>query len=194
MFSVVFSVPGMVEEITGSPVGMLFISLPQLFYEVVPGGVVLAPLFYILVGFAALTSTISMLEVVVSYFIDEKEWSRQKATVMCGGSIFVVTLLAALSFGAVPALSGFELFEGKAGVFSTLDHFAANWALPTGGFLITLAAGWFITREATEDELVDDETPSWFKYGAWRFFIRYVGPLAIGAILAAVIFLGRDFS
>ena len=172
---------------------MLFISLPQLFYDVVPGGVVLAPLFYVLVGFAALTSTISMLEGVVSYFIDEKDWSRAKATLRCGGSIFVVTLLAALSFGAVPALSGFEIFEGKAGVFSTLDHFAANWALPIGGFLITLAAGWFMTREATEDELVDDETRRWFSYGAWRFFIRYVGPLAIGAILAAVAF-GRDFS
>ena len=49
------------------------------------------------------------------------------------------------------------------------------------------------TREATEEELVDESTPSWFRYGAWRFFIRYVAPLAVAAIIAAVI-SGKDFS
>ena len=117
MFSVIFTVPGMTEQVSGSTAGMLFISLPQLFYDVVPFGVVLGPMFYFLVALAALTSTISLLEVVVSYFIDERRMSRPKATLVSGGSIFVFTVLSALSFGAIPGLSNFEIFEGKAGVF-----------------------------------------------------------------------------
>ena len=147
-----------------------------------------------LVALAALTSTISLLEVVVSYFIDERGISRPSATLLSGGAIFVFTILSALSFGALPALSGFEIFASKPGVFSTLDHFASNWALPIGGLLITLAAGWFMSREDTESELVDETTPGWFNYGAWRFFIRFVAPTAVAAILIAVIFFGADFS
>jgi NSS family neurotransmitter:Na+ symporter len=173
---------------------MLFISLPQLFYEVVPFGAILGPLFYVLVALAALTSTISLLEVVVSYFIDEHKMARPKATLLSGGSIFVFTILSALSFGSVPGLSSFEIFEGKPGVFATLDHFASNWALPLGGLLITLGAGWFMTRQSTETELVDETTPRWFHYGAWRFFMRFVAPVAVAAILVAVIFFGVDFS
>ena len=194
MFSVIFSVPGMEEQVGASTVGMLFISLPQLFFTEVPFGSVLAPLFYILVAFAALTSTISLLEVVVSVFIDERGWSRGKSTLICGGSIFAISVLCALSLGASAGLSSFEWFEGKQGFFSTLDHLASNWQLPIGGFLITIAAGWFMTRESTESELAQGGTPSWYNYGAWRFFIRYVAPVAVGAILVAVIFFGADFS
>ncbi|MDH3223803.1 MAG: sodium-dependent transporter [Gemmatimonadota bacterium] len=194
MFSVIFSVPGMAEQVGQSTAGMLFISLPELFFNVVPFGRILGPLFYLLVALAALTSTISLLEVVASYFIDERGMPRRKAVLVSGGTIFTLTILAALSLGAVPALSSFEFFEGKAGVFSTLDHFAANWMLPTGGFLITIAVGWFMTRESSEAELVDENAPTWFNYGAWRFFIRFVAPVAVGAILVSVIFFGGDFS
>lgn len=194
MFSVIFSVPGMEEQVGGSTVGMLFISLPELFYSTVPFGRVLAPAFYILVAFAALTSTISLLEVVAAYAIDEHGIERKKATLMTGGAIFLVTVLCALSFGSSSGLSAFEIFEGKAGVFGTLDHLASNWLLPIGGFLITLATGWFMTREDSEAELALGGVPAWYSYGAWRFFIRFVAPVAVGAILVAVIFFGVDFS
>jgi NSS family neurotransmitter:Na+ symporter len=194
MFSVVFSVSGMAEQVSGSTAGMLFITLPKLFYTEVPFGVVLAPLFYVLVGFAALTSTISLLEVVAAYFIDEKGMARHKAVIMCGGLTFAVTILCALSFGAYGPLSNFELIAGKPGVFSTLDHIASNWLLPIGGFLITVAAGWFMTRKSTEDELADDTAPGWFHYGAWRFVIRFIAPVAVAMVIFAVIFFGKDFS
>ena len=51
-----------------------------------------------------------------------------------------------------------------------------------------------MTREATEGELMDETTPGWFRYGAWRFFMRYVAPVAAAAILIAVTFFGVDFS
>lgn len=194
MFSVIFTVPGMREQVGGSTVGMLFISLPELFFTTVPFGNILAPLFYILVAFAALTSTISLLEVVTSYMIDERGVERKKAAVIAGAAIFAMTILASLSLGAVDGLSTFEVFEGKQGVFENLDHFASNWALPIGGFLITLAAGWFMTRESTESELAQGGVPGWYSYGAWRFFIRFVAPAAVGAILVAVFVFGVDFS
>jgi NSS family neurotransmitter:Na+ symporter len=194
MFSVIFSVPGMTDQIGGSTVGMLFISLPELFYTAVPMGKILAPLFYVLVGFAALTSTISLLEVTVAYFIDQRGLSRPKATFVCGGSTFTVTMLCGLSFGGWAPISNFVLFPGKPGMFQFLDHLAANWLLPVGGLLLTLGTGWFMTREASHAELIDEHTPRWFHYGAWRFFIRFVAPIAVAFIIGAVIFLGKDFS
>lgn len=194
MFSVIFSVTGMAEQVGGSTVGMLFISLPQLFYTEVPFGTILGPLFYVLVALAALTSTMSLLEVVTSYVIDEHGITRHNATVLCGAAVFVFTIFAALSFADVPVLSTLAIFEGKTGWFETADHFVSNWMLPTGGLGITIAAGWFMTREKSEAELVDGTTPAWFSYGAWRFFIRFVAPAAISAIIIAVMFFGVDFS
>jgi NSS family neurotransmitter:Na+ symporter len=194
MFSVIFTVPGMEEQVGASTVGMLFISLPQLFFTEVPFGTLLGPLFYVLVALAALTSTISLLEVVAAYVIDEHGLDRHKATILCGGAIFLFTILAALSFSDTPVLATMELFAGKTGWFSTADHFVSNWMLPTGGLAITIAAGWFMTREATEAELADHTAPTWFRYDLWRFFIRFVSPLAVGAIIIAVLFFGVDFS
>jgi len=203
MFSVIFSVAGMADDVSDTgTVGMLFISLPALFYSEVPFGRILGPLFYVLVALAALTSTMSLLEVVASYIIDEYGVGRRKATLMCGGAIFVFTVLAAASFGAVPFITNLELggalggllFGGKVGWFSMADHFVSNWMLPTGGLAVTLAAGWFMTRNATESELVDGTEPAWFRYGAWRFFIRFVAPAAVAAIIIAVLFFGVDFS
>jgi NSS family neurotransmitter:Na+ symporter len=193
MFSVIFSTAGLAESVGQSPVGMLFVTLPTQFYDNIPFGVVLGPLFYVLVGFAALTSTVSLLEVVVSYFVDERGVSRKKATLLTGGSILVLAMLCALSNGAVHSLSTFEVFPGKQGLLGNLDHLVSNWFLPLGGFFITLAVGWGMTRKATHEELVNDQTPGWFHYGVWRFFMRYVAPIAVGGIILAVIF-GRDFS
>ena len=194
MFSVIFSKPGLEDSIGKSTAGMLFITLPELFYTVVPLGRVLAPLFYLLVGFAALTSTISLLEVVVAYFIDSRGMRRKPATLLCGGLLFVPSMLCALSLGAHGGLSSVKLFASKTGLFDTLDHLAANWMLPIGGLMTTLVAGWIISSRLSRAELVDETTPSWFSYPAWQFMIRFISPLAVLAILAAVIFFGRDFS
>ena len=197
MFTVIFS-EGIQGEIGRSSVGMLFITLPKLFYTAVPFGALLAPLFYVLVGFAALTSTISLLEVVAAYLIDQRGFSRAAATVSCGLGILVLSLLCSLSLGAWDAMSSFHIVSNaagpKQGLLSTLDHFVSNWMLPVGGLLITLAVGWFMTRKVTQAELVDETTPGWFHYPVWLFFIRFVAPVAVGAIIFAVIFLGTDFS
>jgi NSS family neurotransmitter:Na+ symporter len=193
MFSVIFSTAGLAESLNKSSVGMLFVTLPTQFYTWIPFGKVLAPLFYILVGFAALTSTVSILEVVTAYFVDQHGIARKKAALGAGGGILAVGLLCALSNGAVGALSNFEVFPGKLGLLGNLDHLAANWFLPVGGFLITLTVGWMLAKGVAKGELVDDTTPGWFHFGTWRFFIRFVAPIAVGTIILFVL-LGRDFS
>ena len=103
-------------------------------------------------------------------------------------------MLCSLSLGAWGGISNFVLFrDDKRGLLSNLDYLASNWMLPIGGFLITLAAGWWIPRAITESELVDDNTPGWFSYRVWSFTMRFVVPVAVGAIILAVI-RGTDFS
>ena len=193
MFSIIFSVPEAEREATFTQsAAILFTTLPRMLFEL-PGGVVLAPLFYLLVMFAALTSTISLLEVVVAYFIDHRGWSRRKATFVVGGLMTGTGVLAALSLGAVPALSSWApLDERNVGVFSTLDYLATNWLLPVGGFLTALFAGWFLSERVTRDELETGGGP--FRlFWLWRFALRVVCPVAIGWILFAVV-QGKAFN
>ncbi len=118
---------------------------------------------------------------------------RHRAVLTCGGAILVVSALCGLSFGAWAPISDFVVIPGKPGLFSLLDHLVSNWFLPVGGFLITFGTGWLMSREETFEELIDARTPRWFHYGAWRIFIRYIAPLAVAGIIAAVI-AGKDFS
>jgi NSS family neurotransmitter:Na+ symporter len=197
MYTIIFSVPGVREGISGSTVGMLFITLPNLLYTEVPFGAMIAPIFYILVAFAALSSTISLLEVIVALFIDKLKMARHKATLLGASLAYVVSIFSALSLGAISGLSSFRIFgEGKEGVLSTLDHLAANWMLPVGGLFITIFVGWAIDKKICEQELMlmrEDGSPK-PTYRLFRFFVKYTAPLAILAVILAVIFMGKDFS
>ncbi|MBW2532252.1 MAG: sodium-dependent transporter, partial [Deltaproteobacteria bacterium] len=200
MFTIIFSVPGLKERLSGSTVGMLFITLPDLFYTQMPGGTVLAPLFFVLVAFAALSSTISLGEVVTSLMIDRRGWSRPRATVVCSAAVFLASILAALSLGAVGPLSTLKfegvpvlgrIFSNKEGVLGLLDHLAANWMLPLGGLGITLFVGWFLGKENLREEL--DARPGSVPFAVFLWIVRVIAPLAILALLIGVL-SGRDFS
>ena len=189
MFSIIFTFD---MEVSASA-GILFTTLPAVFYQL-PGGGLIAAGFYILVAFAALTSTISLLEVVSSYAIDELGWSRRQATLTMGSGIFVFGVLNALSMGANGALSNFNIFgEGKNGVFSTLDYLAANWLLPVGGLMIAIFAGWVLSSRDTWDELRQGHAGGARLYAGWRILIRFVAPVAVGAIIFSIIFLGMEY-
>ncbi len=191
MFTIIFSVPGLSGRITGSTIGMLFITLPDLFYTTMPGGAVLGPLFFVLVAFAALSSTISLGEVTTSLVIDLLGWARARATVVTAAVVFCASILCALSLGASGPLSSFVIFEGKSGVLSTLDHLAANYMLPCGGFLITLFVGWKVGRNACMEEL-GLRRPN-LAFTLWLWIVRILAPAAVLILLISVI-LGKDFS
>jgi NSS family neurotransmitter:Na+ symporter len=189
MFSIIFSFDF---EVTKSST-ILFTTLPVVFFQL-PGGSAVSALFYVLVAFAALTSTISLLEVVSSYAIDELGWRRQRATLTMGAAILVFGVLSAVSLGGNATLSGINLIgrTSTAGVFGTLDYLASNWFLPVGGLLISLFTGWVLGRGDARQELEEGNGPLGWTFPLWRFLIRIAAPAAVGAIIVSVI-LGAEY-
>lgn len=203
MYSILFTWPE-VQDSMKSPVGMLFITIPQLFYNEMTFGPVLAPVFFILVGFAALSSTISMLEVLVALLVDKMKMPRKVATISAASGVFIITALCALSKGSSTFLTNFNPFGGakdgvlgylnrvllqeKTGFFNVLDHFASNWCLPLGGFFITIFVGYLIDRQIfdTELELRDSQGKQRLSIQALRFVIRYIAPLLIAIVIWGV--------
>ena len=123
---------------SGGP-GLVFVVLPTIFNSM-PAGNIVAVLFFVLMTIAALTSTISLLEVVVAYFVDEKGWARRRASTLIGAACFALAAPSALAFGAVP-------FFGEGGGFGldflTLNNAIwGNYSLSIGAILICVFAGW----------------------------------------------------
>jgi len=189
MFSIIFSFDF---EVSKSST-ILFTTIPVIFFRL-PGGAMISGLFYLLVAFAALSSTISILEVVSSYAIDELGWQRRRAALTTGAAIWVFGILSALSVGGVDALSKINPIgrASTSGVFGTLDYLASNWFLPVGGLFIALFAGWVLSAGESRDELEDGHGQLGWSYSAWRFLIRFAAPAAVGAIIVSVI-LGAEY-
>ncbi len=171
---------------------ILFTTIPTVLVKL-PGAGIMNALFYLLIGFAALTSTISLLEVVSSYAIDELGWTRRRSTLTMGLVITVFGVLNALSLGGNSALTAINLIgrQSTAGVFGTMDYLASNWFLPVGGFLIAVFTGWLLSPKLTRSEL-EDGHGLLKSFGAWLFLIRFIAPLAVGAIIVSVI-LGKEY-
>jgi len=162
----------------GSGIGNLFTAIPVIFQHM-PGGHILTILFYLLICFAALTSTVSLLEVVASTLIDERGMKRRTAVLTGAGVITLVGIPCALSFNV---LSDFTL-AGKT-VFDLFDYFASNIALPLGGIGIALFVGWALTRAEKREELPELATPT---FRVWNFLIKYLVPAAVAIVLIATL-------
>ncbi len=171
---------------------ILFTTIPTVLVKL-PGAGFLNAIFYLLIGFAALTSTISLLEVVSSYAIDELGWNRRRATLTMGTVITIFGVLNALSLGGNATLTSINLIgrDSTAGVFGTMDYLASNWFLPVGGFLIALFTGWILSPKLTRTEL-EDGHGLLKSFRGWLFLIRFIAPLAVGAIIVSVI-LGKEY-
>ncbi len=112
--------------------GLIFIVLPTLFPNI-PGGFIFAPLFFFLLFVAALTSAISILEVVIAYNIDEKGWSRKRATYIFGGIVTMSGALVSLSLGDFNILAPLGITY-----FDFLDWTTSKYMLPLGGLLTAI--------------------------------------------------------
>jgi NSS family neurotransmitter:Na+ symporter len=159
--------------------GLVFMSMPLAFSEIGAGGMLLAILFFGLVVVAALTSAISLLEVVVSYFIDERGWKRTRAAYLLGGVVFLFGLPSAFSLDPDFAMSGWEPSFGK-NFFDTMDYLASNWMLPMGGLLVAIYAGWVMPKRLRRVEL-EGATPVVIFGFIW--LIRVVAPALVVLVL-----------
>ncbi len=160
----------------GAGPGLVFKSIPIAFSQM-PGGQVLCVIFFLLLVLAALTSSISLLEVVTSSFIDLFGWRRRKVSLATGLVTFV--------FGVPSALLGGPGFFGKGladatgrSFFDWADHLASNWMLPFGGLLIALYVGFFLDRDVRKEEFLRG-TPWGVYYTFWLALVRYLVPLSV---------------
>lgn len=158
-----------------SGTGNLFTAIPVIFGSM-PGGRWLLIVFYVLVLLAALTSTISLLEVVASYLIDEKKMTRRRAVLLAASAITVLGILCALSLNVLK-----DVTLAKKPIFDMLDFITSNLFLPIGGILIAVFVGWVLKDEEKRPELLAMPTPV---YRTWNFLLRYVTPIAIATVFA----------
>ena len=112
--------------------GLIFVVLPTIFPQI-GGGLVWGTLFFFILFMAALTSAISILEVITAYFIDEKGWSRERATLSFGGVITIVGIFCSLSLGNFNITSIFDI-----SFFDFMDELSSKYMLPIGGALTAI--------------------------------------------------------
>lgn len=157
---------------------LIFITLPNVFREAFSAmpvvGYVISILFYALLVFAALTSTISMHEIGTAFFHEELRLPRQRAawilTVVCS----VIAVFCSLSVGAYSNLQVFGM-----SLLDFCDFLTAQLMLPAGAFLTSILMGWFANRQLVKDEFTNGGTLRETFFKAWFFSIRYIVPLCI---------------
>lgn len=167
---------------------LVFIVLPKIFQSL-PLGNLVGILFFILLTIAALTSTVSLLEVVVSYFVDERHWSRKRAVWLVGAIAFVIGIPSALSQGASPFFSDLTPILGVDGLFgqkdflSLMDFFWGNLSLATGALLICVFTGWVWGIEKSISEIALGTSGMPVLLRVWSLAMKYFCPIVIIIVL-----------
>ncbi len=157
---------------------LIFITLPNVFqqaFAAVPVvGYVISLMFYALLVFAALTSTISMHEIGTAFFTEEFSLPRPKSAWIVTVVTSVICFLCALSVGANPEIKllGHSLMD-------FCDQLTANIMLPLGGMLTCLFVGWFVPKQMVRSEFTNDGTLAATFFGIYLFAVRYVCPIGI---------------
>lgn len=157
--------------------GLIFVTLPAVF-EQMPLGNVVAVMFFLLIGIAAITSTISLMEVSVSFVIETFKLTRKKAVSYV--TLGLITL-------AVPSILSFGVWEhiqiAGMGFFDLFDFIASNVFLPIGGILVTVYAGWIIGVHNIKDEVTNGGKIPFRGEKFYTFIMKYIAPAAIFIIL-----------
>ncbi|MDI9534369.1 MAG: sodium-dependent transporter [Bacteroidota bacterium] len=179
VFPALFALGG---ESTGGP-GLVFVTLPGVFQSM-PGGYIFGILFFILVFLAAITSTISLLEVVVAYFKEDLRISRFKATVLATVAITVLGVFCTLSFGK---LSHIKLFDKT--IFGLADYVSANILLTFGALFIVIFTGWYLGKSKFIEEVKLGCKVNPIVLNVIVFIIKWIAPVAIGAIAIGTFFI-----
>lgn len=159
--------------------GLVFVTVPAIFATMGPViGRIFGVIFFSMVVLAALTSSISLLEVVVSYLIDNRNWGRKRAVVITSIILFAICIASSLSMGIWSKYT----VKGM-NIFSLLDWIANNILLPLGGIFITLFVGWFWDRDKVKAEVTNNGTVKFSLFNVWIFLCRFVIPIIIALVL-----------
>jgi NSS family neurotransmitter:Na+ symporter len=156
---------------------LVYIVLPNVFNSM-PAGTLFAVIFFVLLGIAALTSTISLLEILVAFGVEEFHWKRGVASFFSTLLVFLIGAFCNLSFGP---LKDATLF-GKT-IFDLFDLITASYLMPIGALLMTIFLGWFFPKVEVKDELSNGGTLKVKAFELYYFVLRFIAPLALGVII-----------
>ncbi|MBR6333094.1 MAG: sodium-dependent transporter [Bacteroidales bacterium] len=156
---------------------LVYVVLPNVFNNM-PAGTLFSLIFFLLLGIAALTSTISLLEIIVAFAVEELHWKRTTASLVSTLLVFVVGAFCTLSFGP---LQNAKLF-GRT-IFDLFDLITASYLMPIGALLMTIFLGWCYPKVEVKDELSNNGTLKVRAFELYYIILRYIAPLALVIIL-----------
>lgn len=157
--------------------GLVFVVVPTVFAQMGTFGILLSTLFFIALSVAALTSSVSLLEVVAAYLIDQKHIARKTAVYSTASIMAVIAVFASLSLGA---MSG-STFLGV-GMFDFLDILTDKIFLAVGGLLLAVFVGWVVKKEDLERETTNEGTVKFALFNVWYNIVKYVVPVAVAIV------------
>lgn len=156
---------------------LVFQTLPEVFASL-PGSIVWSLLFFLLLFFAALTSTVSIMEVSIAYFCDKCKMSRKKSVLITMLPLLVFSSICSLSFSTLSDVKFFDM-----NIFDLLDNFATNILLPVGSIALCIFVGWIVPRQKIADQLTNDGNYSRWLVRPVIFILRWIAPVLIALIL-----------
>ncbi|MDL2297524.1 sodium-dependent transporter [Synergistaceae bacterium OttesenSCG-928-D05] len=158
----------------GAGPGLTFVTLPIVFAQM-PMGAIFSFAFFLLLFIAAMTSAMSLLEVVVAYGIDQLKMSRNKSAIVMGVLVTLLGVPSALSVGGhIPQIAGKDFLDAA-------DFVTNNVVMPLGGIFITLFVGWF-WADGAKAEITDNGKRVFPLYTIWLWICRVVAPATIAII------------
>lgn len=157
----------------GAGPGLMFVTLPVAFGQM-PGGQIFGFVFFLLVGIAAWTSAISLMEPAAAWLVEKFQWKRVPACIVLGAVVWGlgVAALGSFNFMSDVLIFGFNVFD-------FLDFMTANVMLPLGGLFIAFFTGWIVKRKMAENELA---ISSPLLFNAWYISLRFIAPVAVAVI------------
>lgn len=160
--------------------GLVFISLPAAFYEMGILGNIFAVLFFIALAFAGLTSSVSLVEPMVQYFIDRFKFTRLKAAISMGLFFYLIGIIALLS-----NIDGYKeaLTWGDRNFFDWVDHVTAAIMLPLGGLVMAIFIGFVVEKSRIEAAV---KPHLGFAFEIWYFSLRYITPIAMFMVMLSL--------
>jgi len=157
--------------------GLVFVVVPQIFAAMGGLGTVFSAIFFIALTVAALTSSVSLMEVVVAYMIDSRGMERKPAVYLTSAIMVVTGLLSSLSLGVMSGVT----FLGV-GAFDFFDILTDKIFLAIGGMILAIFCGWVLKKEDLEDELTNGGTIKFALFNVWYALIKYVIPVAVAVV------------
>ncbi|QUH31251.1 sodium-dependent transporter [Vallitalea guaymasensis] len=154
---------------------LAFVTIPAVFTTMGTNlGTIFSTLFFILLTIAAITSSISLLEIPVAYLIEQRKWTRRKAVIITSIIVFVMCIFSSLSKGSLS-----HVMIGGKSIFDLYGFLTSNILQPFGGLMVCLFLGWILGKKKALNEATNEGTVKFRLANLWIFLLKYIIPVLI---------------